>query len=159
MHNTLPLTAANLPATNLMGVAHHRAQRGDYTIATVSVAILSLIFVACSNAVFHWFLLPAMACGILVGVDIVRWLRGRLELFDPRTIIACLAFYGFFVAPILHVIWDRFGVGDEMIMSGDWRPWLGAMAVLNALGLLAYRLAQNRAFSRTTPSQTSWKIN
>jgi|SRR5271156_1854230 len=159
MPNTLPVDASNFGAVRLVGVARHRTQRGDYTITVVSVAVLSLIFIACGNSTLHWFLLPAMACGVLAGVDIVRWLRGRLELFDPRTIIAGLAFYGFFVAPILHVIWDRFGVGDEMIMSGDWRPWLGAMAVLNALGLLAYRLAQNWAFSRATPSQTSWKIN
>ncbi len=79
--------------------------------------------------------------------------------FDPRTIIACLAFYGFFVAPILHVIWDRFGVGDEMVMFGDWRPWLGGMAALNALGLLAYRFAHNWVFRRVTSSQTRWEIN
>ena len=50
-------------------------------------------------------------------------------------------------------------MGDEMVMFGDWRTWLGGMATLNALGLLAYRLAHNWSFSRATPSQTRWKIN
>lgn len=158
MSDTLSLTTRTFDAADFGRLAHHRI-RGDYAIAVVSVTTLSLIFIAINKSVFHWFILPAMACGILVGVDIVRWLRGRLELFDPRTIIAGLAFYGFFVAPILHVIWDRFGVGDEMVMFGDWRPWLGGMAALNALGLLAYRAAHNQAFSRAAPSRTGWRIN
>jgi hypothetical protein len=158
MSDTLPLLTHSFDGIDFGRLARHRV-RGDYAIAVVSVTALSLLFIAINRLVFHWFILPAMACGILAGVDIVRWLRGRLELFDPRTIIAGLAFYGFFIAPILHVIWDRFGVGDEMVMFGDWRPWLGGMAALNALGLLVYRLAHNQAFSRAAPSRVSWRIN
>jgi hypothetical protein len=157
MSDTFPLVTHSFEV-DFGRLAHHRV-RGDYAIAVLSVTALSLLFIAINRSVFHWFILPAMACGVLAGVDIVRWLRGRLELFDPRTIIAGLAFYGFFVAPVLHVIWDRFGVGDEMVMFGDWRPWLGCMAALNALGLLAYRLAHNQAFSRAAPSRTSWRID
>jgi hypothetical protein len=159
MRDTFPLVAPGFDIVSPVRVAQHRVRRGDFAIAAISVVILSSIFIAVNRSVFHWFLAPAMACGILAGVDIVRWLRGRLELFDPRTIIACLAFYGFFVAPILHVIWDRFGVGDEMVMFGDWRPWLGGMAALNALGLLAYRVAHNLVFRRVASSQTRWEIN
>lgn len=159
MPNAFPLATTNFDTGSLRRVAYHPAHSGDYTITVIGVSFLSLILLVCNHTLFHWFLLPAMVCGILAGVDMVRWLRGRLELFDPRTIIAGLAFYGFFVAPVLHVIWNRFGVGDEMIMFGDWRPWLGAMATLNALGLLAYRLAQDLSFSRATPSQTRWNIN
>jgi len=158
MSDTLSLSTRTFNSVDFRRLAHHRI-RGDYAIAIVCVTVLSLMFIAINRSVFHWFILPAMACGILAGVDIVRWLRGRLELFDPRTIIAGLAFYGFFIAPILHVIWDRFGVGDEMVVFGDWRPWLGGMAALNALGLLAYRLAHNQAFRRSAPSGTSWRIN
>ncbi len=159
MRDTFPLVAPRFDTLNLARVAQDRVPRGDFAITGISVAVLSSIFIALNKSVFHWFLVPAMVCGILAGVDIVRWLRGRLELFDPRTIIACLAFYGFFVAPILHVIWDRFGVGDEMVMFGDWRPWLGGMAALNALGLMVYRTAHNWAFSRAVPSRTRWIIN
>jgi hypothetical protein len=105
-----------------------------------------------------WFLLPVTACGVLAGVDVVRWLRGRLDLFDPKTLIACLAFHGFFVAPLLHVLWDMFGVGD-LTLFGDPRPWLGVMSCLNALGLIVYRLTQRWAFDATKPSLTEWRFN
>jgi hypothetical protein len=136
-----------------------RHARGDYAIATAGVVVLALLSMWWSDPVAHWFLLPAMACGILSAVDIVRWLRGRLDIFDPRTIVAVLAFYGFFVAPILNIAWDRFGAGYDMIMFADWRPWLGAMAALNAAGLLVYRLTSTWAFSKTRPSPTRWEID
>jgi hypothetical protein len=106
----------------------------------------------------HWFLLPVTACGVLTVVDIVRWLTGRLDLFDPRTVIACVAFYGFFMAPLLNVHWDSFGVGD-LPYWGDWRPWLGAMGCLNAAGLCAFRFAHHVLFVKTSPSLQSWEIN
>ena len=159
MHNAATLGSENIGARNLARLAHHGSTRGDYAIAAVCVGSLALAAMWWSKPVAHWFLLPVMACGILSGVDIVRWLRGRLDLFDPKTVIACLAFYGFFVAPILHVIWDRFGVGYDLILFGDWRPWLGAAAALCALGLLVYRPAHNFVFSHTQPSATSWEFH
>lgn len=159
MHSATSLRAENIGAVGLGRVALRGSPRGDYAIAAVGVGILSLASTWWSESVAHWFLLPVMVCGILAGVDIVRWLRGRLDLFDPRTVIACLAFYGFFVAPILHVIWDRFGAGYDLILFGDWRPWLGIMAALCALGLMGYRGAHNFVFSRTMPSATNWQFD
>lgn len=140
-----------------MALAVRRYPGGDYAVAAGLVVILTLIFIFWNPSVAHWFLLPVMACGVLAGVDIIRWLRGQLDLFDPKTIIGCLAFYGFFVAPLLNVAWDTYGVGDFPFW-GDWRPWLGAMAVLDAGGLLAYRGAHNLLFSRTKRSHTQWQI-
>jgi hypothetical protein len=159
MYNAASLRANNIAAGSLGRVARRESSCADYAIATAAVGVLALLSMWWSEAVAHWFLLPVMACGILSGVDIVRWLRGRLDLFDPKTVIACLAFYGFFVAPILHVIWDRFGVGYDLLLFGDWRPWLGAMAALCALGLSGYRAVHNFAFSRTSPSATSWEFD
>ena len=133
--------------------------RGDYATTAVAVSLIALFCIAWSKAVFQWFLLPVGVCGILAGVDVVRWLRGRLDVFDPRTVVGCLAFYGFFVAPILHAVWNIYGVGNEMLLWGDWRPWLGAMACLNALGLVAYRCSHNWIFNRTARSATRWVIN
>jgi hypothetical protein len=131
---------------------------GDYAIVAVSVVVVTFIFVLWNKSVLHWFLIPVMACGVLSGVDIVRWCRGQLDLFDPKTIIACLAFYGFFVAPLLNVAWDTYGVGD-LVLWGDWRPWLGAISGLNAAGLVAYRLASNWAFARTRISDKRWEFD
>lgn len=131
---------------------------GDYAISALIVGVITGMFSLLSHSVLHWFLLPVMACGILAGVDIVRLARERLDLFDARTIIACLAFYGFFVAPILHVIWNQYGVGNEMFLWGDWRTWLAGMAALNAAGLILFRLAESAVFHKTRPSVTAWEI-
>ena len=159
MPSLLSLGATDIQVTNSEQVVHQRPARGDYTTATVGVSIIVLLPLAWNTAVFHWFLLPVGACGILAGVDVVRWLRGRLDVFDPRTVIGCLAFYGFFVAPILHAAWDIYGVGNEMLLWGDWRPWLGAMACLNAFGLVAYRCSHNWIFNRTPSSAIRWQID
>ena len=112
-----------------------------------------------SRPVIHWFLIPVMACGVLSGIDVIRWIRGRLDLFDPKAVIGFLSFYGCFLTPILHVVWDRFGVNSDLALWGDWRPWLGAIAALNAMGLLVYRIAHNYIFNWTTRSTTVWKID
>jgi len=141
------------------GRSAHRPLRGDYTVALLAVILLTTMFSFWSRAVIHWFVVPIMVCGVLTGVDVVRWLRGRFDLFDPRTIIACIGFYLFFISPLLHVAWDSFGAGYDLILFGDWRPWLAAMAILNALGLIAYRLVHNWAFRKAKPSKTCWEIN
>lgn len=158
MFRTLPIGAKNICALPLMQGTSSAGQRGDYLLATVSVAILTLLSLGWNRSLFHWFLLPCMACGALAGGDVVRALRGRIDFFDPKAIIGCLAFYGFFVAPLLNVGWDTYGVGD-LAFWGDWRPWFGAMAFLNCVGLLAYRYGHNLAFDRIKPSATSWRID
>jgi hypothetical protein len=135
-----------------------RSPLGDYPIAAAFVGLICLVLIWRNKAATHWFLLPVAVCGVLTGVDIVRWLRGRLDLFDPQTLIACLAFHGFFVAPLLHVLWDMFGVGD-LVLFGDTRQWLGLMSCLNAAGLVGYRLAHKWSFGVTRPSSTIWRIN
>ncbi len=159
MSSAISVRTTHIAARGRGSLAHQRSLRGDYVIALVAVIIVTLVFILWSRAVVHWFIVPVMLCGVLTGVDIVRWLRGRLDLFDPRTIIACLAFYGFFVTPLLHVSWDSFGAGYDLVLFGDWRPWLGAMAALNATALLVYRLCHNWAFGTTIPSLTLWEID
>ena len=132
--------------------------RGDYAASIVGASAIVLLMSAFYRPLIHWMLLPLMACGVLSGVDVVRWLRGRADLFDPKTVIGILAFYGFFVTPMLHVAWNRYGAGD-FNMAGDWRPWLGGMAILDAFGLAAYRLAHNFAFNHTQTSSTVWELD
>jgi hypothetical protein len=129
----------------------------DYFLALAFVALITLLFLLWKEALWHWFLFPVLVCGVLTGVDVVRWLRGDMDLFDPKTIIACLAFYGFFVAPLLNVSWNTFGVGD-LLLWGDWRPWLGAMAALTAVGLVGFRTVHNLTFAHTAPSRMRREI-
>ena len=146
MSDTLSLTTRTFNGVDFGRLAHHPI-RGDYAIAVVTVTALSLLFIAINRSVFHWFIclqwlaefwLAWISCAGCAGA----WSSSIQEQLSPV--------WHFMVSwslPILHVIWDRFGVGDEMAMFGDWRPWLGGMAALNALGLLAYRVAHNQAFS------------
>jgi hypothetical protein len=138
------------PAQTLSGVARRRRAAEDYVLASLVSVIVLLCFLAASPEIEHWFVLPLFFCGVLSAVDLVRWARSRLDAFDPQTVIAFLAFYGFFVAPLLHVTWDRFGAGYDFILWGDWRPWLGGMALLNALGLVLYRTAAIYTYRRTS---------
>jgi hypothetical protein len=62
----------------------------------MSVAVL-LPFVALVPACPHWFIGPVLVCGILIGIDFVDWLRGRMNLFDPVGILGVLGFHAFFL--------------------------------------------------------------
>lgn len=136
-----------------------RLRRGDYALSLACACVLALVFVIISPAVIHWFLIPLIVCGTISGVDVVRWIRGNLDLFDPKAVIGFLAFYGCFVTPMLHVVWDRFGVNNDLLLGGDWRAWLGAMAALNAASFLVYRIFHNYIFNYTAKCTTSWKID
>jgi hypothetical protein len=148
-------TNPSVPYGSRPQVFHSRGLRStrsrDYLFALALAVLITALFLAWKDALWHWFLIPVLACGVLTGVDVLRWLRGDLDLYDPRTIIACLAFYGFFIAPLLNVAWNTFGVGD-LLLWGDWRPWLGAMAALTAGGLVAFRIVHKLVFDRTAPS-------
>ncbi|MGH9862829.1 MAG: hypothetical protein ACRD35_05330 [Candidatus Acidiferrales bacterium] len=136
-----------------------RPQGKDYLLAAAVTGVIALLFMAWKSDTIHWFLLPLFACGVLAGVDVVRWVRGRLDTFDPKAVVGLIAFYGFFMAPLLHVAWDRYGVLGDLDVSGDWRYWLGAMAGLNALGLLCYQMAQSFFYARTSPARLKLEIN
>jgi hypothetical protein len=136
-----------------------RDRRGEYVVSLVCACTLTLVFLAINPGLIHWFLIPLIACGTICGVDVIRWIRGRLDLIDPKAVIGLLAFYGCFITPMLHVAWDRFGVNNDLLLGGDWRNWLGAMAALNTASFLAYRTFHNYAFNYTKKCTTSWKID
>jgi hypothetical protein len=105
---------------------------GGYGVATVSV-----VLVAVDPRLRHWFLVPVALCGLLIAPDAVDWIRRRTDVFDPRALIGLLGLHFFYVAPVLHVLLDYWM--REASPSHEWRDALGAMAVVNLLGLLVYR--------------------
>lgn len=142
---------------------------GDSGFAGESLASLQISFLFCtvticgflvaSEAIAHWFVIPVLCCGVLVGWDAVDWLRGRLDLFDPAGIIGVFGIHFFFLTPLLHVTWDSWLAYVEP--PPDWRDWLGGMAIVNAVGLVLYRVARKRAatWSPHTATQTFWRLN
>jgi len=114
--------------------------------------------VACER-IAHWFLIPVLLCGVLIGIDAVDWFRGRLDLFDPAGIIGLLGVHFFFLAPLLHVTWDSWM--RYIDPPPDWRDWLGGMAVVNAAGLVLYQCARRRAavWGQHPMKEAFWQLN
>jgi hypothetical protein len=129
---------------------------GSYSWASLAVVIVSSIFMATEPRVNHWFLLPAMGCGLLLGVDAVRLFQGSLDPFDPKGIIGVLGFYGFFLAPVLHVYWNYYT--PYLDLPADPRNLLGLAQSLNALGIVVYKLIQYKVYQRVRPAKTAWKL-
>jgi hypothetical protein len=89
-----------------------------------------------SRELHHWFIVPVLICGALIGPLGVDWVRGRVGLFDPAGIVGMFGFHFFFFAPLMHVMadeWPRY-----IVHPPDWRQWLGLMACINIAGIIAY---------------------
>jgi hypothetical protein len=124
------------------------------------LAGLTLLFLLALGEprVRHWFLIPVSLCLPVVGWDTANVLSGRVPVFSPLGLFGLLAPQFFFVAPLLHVYldyWMHHSVGPP-----DWRPWLGGMAFLNLLGLLAAH-GGRRLFTGPTNGATAlpWTLH
>lgn len=114
-------------------------------------ALLAIVSVMCALAprLIHWFLIPVLGCGLLIGRDAMRWVSGQLDPFDPKGVIAVLGLHFFVFAPLLVVYWDF--QYDVATRPADWRPWVGIMAALNAAGLSLYLVLGNVVFHSRGP--------
>ncbi|MFI6759941.1 hypothetical protein ACIBF5_12470 [Micromonospora sp. NPDC050417] len=108
-----------------------------WALAAAPVSAVSLVLVALDARLQHWFVLPVTVCGVLIALDVVSWLRRRIDLFDPQALLGVLGLHFFYLAPILHVTLDHWGL--FVSPPTDWRDALGAMAIVNMVGLLVYR--------------------
>jgi hypothetical protein len=115
-----------------------------YVSGVLCAAIVLLFAVAAatvgSNDLLHWFMIPVLLCGIVIGADAASWITGEVDVFDPIGILGLFGVHFFLLAPMLHVSCGYWA--EETQPPADWRPWLGAMAALNLLGLLVYRFAR-----------------
>jgi hypothetical protein len=117
----------------------------------------TLLFVAFSEPCQHWFVIPVMVCGFLIGIDFVDWLRGRMDLFDPVGILGFLGFHTFFLAPLLHVSLDFWM--PYITPPPDWREWLGKMGALNAAGLCVYAIVSRLWIAPRNPRPPRiWRV-
>jgi len=128
----------------------------NYLIAGTIVIVTSLIFTMVEPKTCDWFLLPAIFCGVLIGSDVVAWFRGQIDPFDPKGLIGFVVFFGFFVAPILHVVWNDYD--PYLRFHGDPRKWLLVATTANAMGLLVFKGAQHWAYRHTNPIQNTWEV-
>lgn len=154
--------ASFLQANNL--IVLHRCTGTRLSVFSLIISamismIVAVFFMFLSQQCQHWFIIPVILCGVLIGIDAVDWLRGRLPVFDAIGLSGMFGVFFFFVAPLLHVAWDSWMV--YIIPPNDWRPWLGGMALLNALGLLLYRYIRyiSPIWIKAYLTKTTWQIN
>ena len=123
----------------------------------VAVCLSALIIcgaVAIRNDVLHWFLLPVFLCGVLIGPDMVGWLRGQVDAFDPLGVLGAYGYFFFFIGPLLTVMWDYHT--RELLEPPDWVGWVGWMSVINVFGLLVYLVA--RKLLPAIQPRTVWRV-
>jgi hypothetical protein len=135
------LAAVLVPAPNQQSI-RSRTHVASLLISCYVCIWILVGFTAISDQVLHWFIVPVLFCGILIGIDAIDWFRGRLDMFDPAGFLGLLGFHFFCLAPLLHVSWSYWTL-YYMVPPPDWRDWLGGMAILNALGLLVYRISRS----------------
>lgn len=137
-----------------------RTDTGDFLSAVIAcflVALTDVLFLLSSDKLQHWFLVPVSICGVLVGTDAIDWIRGRRDLYDPIGIIGIYCVHWFYVAPLLNVQWDYFI--SDVAAPPDWRDWLGYMAILNAAGLVLYRVGRSLFKAKAKLQGVFWKVD
>jgi hypothetical protein len=114
-----------------------RGSAFDYFLCFLLCLLIAVGVVIGQERALHWSLIPLFSCGLLIGVDGVRWLRGKFDLFDPVGIIGVIGFFFFYISPLLMIFYE-FSF-DYPVLPEDWRHWLGIMGIWNLIGLCLYR--------------------
>lgn len=116
-------------------------------IAVFLCTCIIIIFMLLSDEFFHWFIIPTYLCGILITIDAVNWMRGKINLLDPIGFIGIFGFHFFFLAPLLQVYWD-FDIPYINNNPDDWRKWVGYLEILNLVGLILYISTRTYFFNK-----------
>jgi hypothetical protein len=106
---------------------------------------------------WHWFVLPVLTCGLMTGVDGVRWITGEYELYDPRGAAGALCWYQLFLAPLLFVRF-REGLLSVAEEPADWRPWVGCMSLLSCIGWGLYVWGNRIGRRRSGALRRVWRV-
>jgi hypothetical protein len=132
-------------------------ERQSLVLSLSGCALITSVFLAFYGDVWHWFLVPTFFCGVLMGLDLADWARGKVDVYDPVALIAVLGFHHFFLAPLLHVALDQWVTFLEI--PPDRRGLLGLMAILNMIGLIAYRIFRRASDNSSKPLKRRWTLD
>jgi hypothetical protein len=116
------------------------------TVIAGGLVLASCAWLAWSAGMLHWALIPLAICGGLEAPILVRWLRGKVDAFDPKAIVTVLILHNTFIAPLLHLAWDWYT--PMLRVPEDPWAWFGRLAALNVVALLALELAYARTVAR-----------
>jgi hypothetical protein len=127
-------------------------------LALMCCALLVIGMVLYDSRLIHWFVIPVVLCGGIIGSDAIAFVQGDLDVMDPAALIGALGIHFFFLAPLLHVIWDSWI--PYVVGPPEWRDWLGWMAIINLAGLLLYRavFVFGKEKPRPAPSRYVWRF-
>jgi hypothetical protein len=152
-------TRASVGTSAIAGARRSSSRAGSralsWALSLLSISVITVVFTAFVPELWHWMIIPTAFAGVLAGVDVVEWLRRRLDVLQPRAVVALFALHLCYLAPLLHVTWAYWP--NFLAPAEDWRISLGLLAVLNTVGLLMYQVVlsfpirQSRAGRNTRP--------
>jgi hypothetical protein len=123
-----------------IAAARRNAPPGTYWACYVGLLLtgLSILFALSLGEprLLHWYVIPVFLCLLIVCLDTAHLACGNVSFFSPVGLFGLFGFHFFFLAPLLNVYLDYWM--NYTVMPEDWRPWLGGMACLNLVGLLAF---------------------
>ncbi|HPC65492.1 MAG TPA: hypothetical protein PK525_12840 [Anaerohalosphaeraceae bacterium] len=128
----------------------------DYLISAGAAFLIAVFFFFTSPECRFWGILPLWVCGTLAGSDLAAWFRNRLEVFDPKVLAGAFLYLTTFVAPLLHLANDMYGL-DLYTLS--WPRAFARMAVVNAFGLGIYKWVQHKIYRKISPVKSHWQID
>ena len=125
-------------------------------LVAVCLTALVVLLAASSPATRHWFVLPLAACGLLTGTRALLWAAEDGDILDIRGAMAAFGLYFFCLAPLLQVWFDYWH--PYMPVLPNVQSWIGAMALLNLLGVLLYAAAF-RYCDRPAAPRYTWRLS
>ncbi len=125
-------------ATGSVNSLQTRGGATDWVPSGFIAGLVTTTFLCLSPSLWHWSTIPIGLCGYLIGIDLVRWLRGSYDSMDPRGLLGCFGFHFFFLAPLLQIYWGY--VPRYVTPALDWQEALGLLSLVNVVGLMIYRI-------------------
>lgn len=155
---TPPLSRPRLTASPVIVRRRALGDAAAWVLLLWALLLALAWFFSSSDQFQHWFVLPLLLCGVLIGSDALLWFRGRCNVFDPVGLLGVFGLHFFFLAPLLHVYWGSWML--YITPPPDWRDWLGAMAFLNLLGVVIYRWSSGVSTAVSVPAGgTVWRLH
>ncbi|HEY2389518.1 MAG TPA: hypothetical protein VGK30_21390 [Candidatus Binatia bacterium] len=121
-----------------------------------AVAVGFCVYLARMTGASHWALVVLGICGAIEAPTLVRWLRGKTDAFDPKSIVTLLVFHNTFVAPALHLLWDWY-TPMVRVPQDPWE-WFGRLALINVGALVCFEAAYRRTVARPAPLRPVLRI-
>jgi hypothetical protein len=132
-------------------------ERLDWLIALIWPLLLIIGYIIADLYLFHWFVIPIYFCGVLMSIDAIHWIRGKMDTFDPRGLVGLFGCNFFVLSPILAVYYRVDHVGE--VFLDDFRPWMGGMAILNLFGIMTYLIVERKISLKPKTIKKFWSEN